>query len=70
MTAGIPATRAAKQATSTIPIVVGGAADLVGTGLVATCVRCAGADYLMASGLMGEPTAPVMGSGGATNWKQ
>jgi hypothetical protein len=24
-------------------------------------------DYLMAWGLMGEPTAPVMGSGGATN---
>lgn len=24
--------------------------------------------HLMASGLMGEPTAPVMGSGGATNW--
>ncbi len=23
---------------------------------------------MMASGLMGEPTAPVMGSGGATNW--
>ena len=24
-------------------------------------------DYLIASGLIGEPTAPVMGRGGATN---
>jgi hypothetical protein len=26
------------------------------------------AGYLIASGLIGDPTAPVIGSGGATNW--
>jgi putative ABC transport system substrate-binding protein len=36
---GTPAVRAAKQATSTIPIVVWGAGDLVGTGLVASLAR-------------------------------
>jgi len=39
---GIGFTRAAKQATSTIPIVVGGAGDLVGSGLVATLARPGG----------------------------
>ncbi len=39
---GNRATRAAKQATSTIPIVVGGAGDLVGTGLVASIARPGG----------------------------
>ena len=35
-------TRAVKQATSTIPIVVGGAGDLVGTGLVSSLARPGG----------------------------
>lgn len=35
-------TRAAKQATSTIPIVVGGAGDLIGTGLVSSLARPGG----------------------------
>jgi putative ABC transport system substrate-binding protein len=39
---GNRATRAAKQATSTIPIVVGGAGDLVGAGLVASLARPGG----------------------------
>jgi putative tryptophan/tyrosine transport system substrate-binding protein len=39
---GTPAVRAAKQATSTIPIVVWGAGDLVETGLVATLARPGG----------------------------
>jgi len=39
---GNRATRAAKNATSTIPIVVGGAGDLVGTGLVASIARPGG----------------------------
>jgi len=36
---GNRAARAAKQATNTIPIIVGGAGDLVGTGLVASFAR-------------------------------
>lgn len=40
--AGTQSTKAAKQATSTIPIVVGGAGDLVGTGLVASLSRPGG----------------------------
>jgi putative ABC transport system substrate-binding protein len=39
---GTRATRAAKNATSTIPIIVGGAGDLVGTGLVASIARPGG----------------------------
>jgi putative ABC transport system substrate-binding protein len=39
---GTPAVRAAKQATSKIPIVVWGAGDLVGTGLVASLARPGG----------------------------
>ena len=40
--AGTQSTTAAKQATSTIPIVVGAAGDLVGTGLVASLARPGG----------------------------
>ena len=39
---GVGLTRAAKQATSTIPIVVGGAGDLVGTGMVASLAKPGG----------------------------
>ncbi len=39
---GIPAVRAAKEATSTIPIVVWGAADLVAAGLVTSLARPGG----------------------------
>ena len=39
---GTQATIAAKQATSTIPIIVGGAGDLVGEGLVASLARPGG----------------------------
>jgi putative ABC transport system substrate-binding protein len=39
---GTPAVRAAKQATSTIPIVVWGAGDLVGSGIVASLARPGG----------------------------
>jgi ABC-type uncharacterized transport system substrate-binding protein len=39
---GNRATTAAKQATTTIPIIVGGAGDLVGTGLVASLARPGG----------------------------
>ena len=42
MAGGIPAVRAAKGATSTIPIVVWGAADLVRSGLVASLARPGG----------------------------
>jgi len=42
LAAGTQTTTAAKQATSTIPIVVGGAGDLVGTGLVASLARPGG----------------------------
>jgi putative ABC transport system substrate-binding protein len=42
LTSGTQTTSAAKQATSTIPIVVGGAGDLVGTGLVASLARPGG----------------------------
>ncbi len=40
--AGTQSTTAAKRATSTIPIVVGAAGDLVGTGLVASLARLGG----------------------------
>ena len=40
--AGVSATQAAKQATTTIPIVVGYAGDLVGTGLVASLAKPGG----------------------------
>jgi putative tryptophan/tyrosine transport system substrate-binding protein len=39
VTSGTPATQAAKQATSTIPIVVETAGDLVGVGLVASLAK-------------------------------
>jgi putative ABC transport system substrate-binding protein len=39
---GTRTTTAAKQATATIPIVVGGAGDLVGTGLVTSLARPGG----------------------------
>ncbi len=39
---GVSATQAAKQATTTIPIVVGYASDLVGTGLVASLAKPGG----------------------------
>jgi len=39
---GVPATRAAMQATTTIPIVMAGAGDPVGTGLVASLARPGG----------------------------
>jgi putative ABC transport system substrate-binding protein len=42
VTSGTPATQAAKQATSTIPIVVGSAGDLVGAGIVASLAKPGG----------------------------
>jgi putative ABC transport system substrate-binding protein len=42
VTSGVPQLLAAKQATSTIPIVGGGAGDLVGAGLVASLARPGG----------------------------
>ena len=42
VTSGTQATVAAKQATNTIPIIVGGAGDLVGEGLVASLARPGG----------------------------
>src|SRR5262245_2600340 len=42
LTAGTQTTTAAKQATTTIPIVVAAAGDLVGTGLVASLARPGG----------------------------
>jgi len=42
VTSGTQVTRAVKQATSTIPIVVAGAGDLVGAGLVASLARPGG----------------------------
>jgi len=42
VTQGTPATIAAKQATSTIPIIVGAAGDLVGEGVVASLARPGG----------------------------
>jgi putative ABC transport system substrate-binding protein len=41
-TGGVPATQAAMQATTTIPIVMAGAGDPVGTGLVASLARPGG----------------------------
>src|SRR5215510_3919169 len=41
-TGGVPATRAAMQATTTIPIVMADAGDPVGTGLVASLARRGG----------------------------
>ena len=40
--AGVSATQAAKQATTTIPVVVGYAGDLVGTGLIASLAKPGG----------------------------
>src|SRR5262249_47768001 len=42
VTGGVPGTRAAKQATTTIPIVMFDAGDPVGTGLVASLARPGG----------------------------
>ena len=42
MTAGTPATLAARQASNTIPIVVASAGDLVGSGLVESLARPGG----------------------------
>ena len=42
VTAGPPATRAAKEATNTIPIVMTNEADLVGTGFIASLARPGG----------------------------
>ena len=39
LTTGVPATRAAKQATSTLPIVMASSTDPVGTGLVSSLAR-------------------------------
>src|SRR5207249_3393058 len=42
VTMGVPGTRAAMQATTTIPIVIASAGDPVGTGLVASLARPGG----------------------------
>ena len=63
-TGGVPATRAAMQATTTIPIVMAEAGDPVGTGLVASLARPGGnvtGLSLMSPDLVGKRLATPQG---------